>query len=40
VQAKEKLVNELVALACLKDSKYLLSFEEFVKTDNNFWLVT
>jgi len=39
-QLAEKLVNELVALESLKESPRVLRFEEFIKTDNNFWLVT
>ncbi len=29
----------MVALSSLADSNYVQEFEEFVKTDHNFWLV-
>lgn len=38
-QAKAKLVNEMVALSSLQCADYVQEFEEFVKTDHNFWLV-
>ena len=28
-----------MAFECIKDNKYFLFKEEFIKTDNNFWLV-
>jgi len=35
-RAKDKLVNEILALSSLADSYYV---EEFVKTEHNLWLV-
>ena len=40
VEVNEKLVNELVALESLKNSPHVIKCEEFIKTDNNYWLVT
>jgi hypothetical protein len=34
-----RLVNELLGINGLLDSNYAPRFEEFVKTENNVWLV-
>lgn len=37
--AQNRVINEMVTLSCMKDKKCVQEFEEFVRTDNNLWLV-
>ena len=37
---RNNLVQELVTASCMKGNKYVLEVKEFIKTPNNFYLVT
>ncbi len=39
-EMRNNLVQELVTTSCMKGNKYVLEVKEFIKTPNNFYLVT